>query len=283
MPVLEGTDMDPTTVSDTLIIATNNGKRPLKIRYDGREYHLPPGTPTTLPYLAMVIGFGNPALRNRPGGRKNAYRQQEVERLAAYWGTGTDAWYKPIDAPTPPLTSNPFEESKVEVHEYVDTTTGPARRWKNPLLPDVTVTTYDGKRIITVIDDPEGTMSFGEDEARAANAKSEVEALRESLESTRQQQAAMIDVLRKLNPDAAEEMQKALIVPVGSSPLLPTFDGTDDAGDGDSSTDPGADMNRAPASTSIVDAAMGKVVDDAGLSDAVEADPKPTRRARKPA
>lgn len=288
MPVLEGTDMDPTTVEDTLVIATNNGRKPLEISYDSRTYTLNPGVPTPLPYLAMVNAFGNPRLRDLPGeDRQKKLRALECERLSAKWGLlSGEAWYKdPEFDPTRPVTENPYEESKVIQAEYVDAEIAGRKLYRHPRLPDVTCMTYDNQRIITVIDDPEGTLAFG-DTASANMVKNEAEFLRNEVERHRQQLSGLIESIRKISPEAAEEALAAAAAPL-SPTALPVF-----------GPDAGHPSEQAKAPTGIVDQAMANLTADEvtaaidtsdiaadlpdGLTDAIDDDPKPTRGPRKP-
>ena len=293
MPVLEGTDMDPTTVEDTLVIATNNGREPIKLTYDSRTYTLNPGVPAPIPYLAMVNAFGNPRLRDLPGeDRQKKLRALECERLSAKWGLAMgEPWYHdPTYDPARPSTTNPYEESKVAVAQYVDAEIAGRKLYKHPRLPDVTCMTYDNKRLITVIDDPEGTLSFG-DTAESNMVKNEMEWLRNEVERHRQQQSGLIEAIRKISPDAADEAIAAASAPL-SPTALPVF-----------GPDAGHPSEQAKAPTGIVDQAMANLTADEvtaevadpaasessaapdlpdGLTDTIDDDPKPTRGPRKP-
>lgn len=285
MPVLEGTDMDPTTASDTLVICTNLSNRPYRLLYSGRHYELPPGEPRNIPYLAMCLWFGNPKLRNLPGNDPNKkLRQQECDRLAAKWGVGFDAWYVDPQYTEPgvvPMTSNDWDEVKLGSHEYALATIAGRQKYKNPRLPSIKCETFDGKRIITVIDDPTGELSFGDD-GSARERRSEAEWLRHQLEVTRQQTSALLDGLRKVNPDAAAEVEEKMAVPLTGGDMLPTFDTTEHP----SLVDAADPVAKKGAPTDLVKAAMANISTDGlgsdGMADTIESDPKPTRGAKRP-
>ena len=276
MPVLEGTDMDPSVHAHEMVILTNEGNTPIPLRYDGQRYVLQPNVPVPVPYLAMVCWLGNPSAvdRSRDDPSKR-YRSNEVARMSTKWGVGFDAWYHDPDLLSPgtrPRTSQMFNgevdnNGTVQVQEYTLEQILGREKYRNPRLPRIKVTTYDGQRIVTVIDDPEGAFinpSSGED------TKTQQDRVIAELESLRQSQHLMLSALRDINPEVAEQMAVNLATrpdtPTSDSgvPLWPVQAPTDHP-----STQPGK------SATPTEDALLGA---EAGLTDALEADPQPRAR-----
>jgi len=224
---LTGTDMDPSIEEHSLVIATNMSTRPLPpLLFHGRRYELKPGVPTNIPYLAMVLWFGNPKLRDlSPTDMDLRYRTNECDRLSAKWGMAPgEAWYaNPETDPTRP-SSKSFYEGMDPTAEYIDVILAGRLLYKHPNLPNVVCMTYDQQRIITVIDDPEGTLSYPAD---AFSSRSEVEELTLTVEKMRQQMLMLIEQIGTTNPDAALNLAQHVPPRVGmdANPnTLPTFD-----------------------------------------------------------
>lgn len=224
---LTGTDMDPSIEEHSLVIATNMSTRPLPpLLFHGRRYELKPGVPTNIPYLAMVLWFGNPKLRDlSPTDMDLRYRTNECDRLSAKWGMAPgEAWYSnPETDPTRP-SSKSFYEGMDPTAEYIDVILAGRLLYKHPNLPNVVCMTYDQQRIITVIDDPEGTLSYPAD---AFSSRSEVEELTLTVEKMRQQMLMLIEQIGTTNPDAALNLAQHVPPRVGmdANPnTLPTFD-----------------------------------------------------------
>lgn len=275
---IEGTDMDPTLHAHEMVIVENEGTQPIPLRYAGQRYVLQPGKPIPVPYLAMVLWFGNPAAvdmsRDDPSRR---HRTKECERMSCKWGVGFDAWYQDPDLLSPgtrPQTSQMFagevaNDRQVHVEDYTMEQILGRAVYRNPRLPRVKVTTYDGKRIVTVIDDPEGAFispGAGED------TKSTQDRLLAELETLRQTQHLALAALRDVNPEVAEKMAVQLAVrpdtPTSDSGV-PLWPSTSHPSEGDASTSP----STSPSSS--LDAVLG---DDSGLTNALEKEPTPRPR-----
>ena len=289
--LLEGTDMDPSTRAHELVIVRNYGRRALTLRYSGQTITVPCAIgggepePVAIPYLAMCLWFGNPLLRDLSDvDMDKRHRTRERERLAAKYGFGAmgEDWY--IDPTSDPdasrRTSRSFYEGMDPVAPYEPVTLNGRPMYRHPNLPAVTCHTFDNKRIITVLDDPEGNLTFPE-QTGSAN-RSEVEELRANYEALRGQLLAVVAAMGQTNPDAAREMAANMPPRITPEPAIPTFDGNVDA--------------LQTALADLTNAAGPAIADDAaatasplgaadGMSDAVAGDPVPTKRARvhKPA
>lgn len=292
--LIEGTDMDPSASEHLLVIATSHERRPLNLLFHGRKFRLMPEQPTNIPYLAMVLWFGNPSARDvSETDRDRMYRRAERERLSAKWGlNGGEQWYKfpdDYDDPTVPRTQALFDDPS---YDYVSALFAGRNAYRHPFLPNVECNTYDGKRIITIIDDPLGEIAFPD---AATSNRTEIEQLQHTVEALRQQMLMTLNELSRVNPDAAAALAHAVPPRIQPSTdnTIPTFDASQPAIHPSMQQQPDAvdlaqqalqqlthlnaqadgSVTLQPAPTQVPDLAA------LGLSDAVEADPVPTHRA----
>ena len=97
----------------------NRSPEPITWKYARQKYVLPPGTPTFVPYLAMVMYLGDPRAIDHPGrGAHEQFRRNEYARLRVLHGVYEDdtKWERvprveafPIDSdiPFPTVMADP--------------------------------------------------------------------------------------------------------------------------------------------------------------------------------
>lgn len=276
MPDLAGTVMDPTTYEHQMVLVTNEGDRPMKLLFHGNRYTLEPGRKTPIPYLAMVLWFGNPRTFDSSTDPERHFRAKERERLSSKWGLGFDKWFADPDDLAPgetPRTSTFHPALPEQPEEYVETQILGRRQFMHPRLPRVRVETYEGERIITILDDPFGEFSGGRDPA-SGDTKSMVEDLQRQLEINRQNQLLMLQALSAVNPEVADQMAANLATRpdvVTSETGLPVWP---------TATDTSATAD--PTPTASTPASRSSLGDESGLTDALESDPVPTKRVTRP-
>lgn len=117
---------------DSVVRLTNVGDKEFQGKYDGRTTTLEPGKTTMVTFAAMALWLGNPYSHNR--NPRNRQRLSELNRLRAKYGAYDN----------PEL----WEQNK----------------------PLIEVYDAEGNRIITVVDDPDGTFLPPDEEDRNATA-----------------------------------------------------------------------------------------------------------------
>lgn len=277
MPDLSGSVMDPTTYEHQMVLVTNEDARPLHLMFHGNRYKLEPNVTQPVPYLAMVLWFGNPRTFDSLENPDRNFRARERERLSSKWGVGFDRWYEDPTALAPGETprSSSFYAGMDPTSPYTEELILGRRQFMHPNLPRVRVETWDHKRLITVIDDPFGVHSGGRDPSEG-DTKGMVDDMMRQLEANRQQQLLMLQVIRDLNPDQAGKIEHLFT----GDPAKVTAEGlpvwNEDA--------PGIVLPDGTATITPTTAtpATNALGDDSGLTDAIASDPVPTKRVTRP-
>ena len=128
---------------------TNNGPKPFRAGHAGKTHELAPGETRFLPWHAVIRWVGDPFAVNIGSDSANHWRVREQDRLSTLYGTYSDPW----------VTDEPYEiidptgPAGMKALEYVQREDG---KYYHPHLPDLTVTSTDGKPLVTVLQDPEG-------------------------------------------------------------------------------------------------------------------------------
>lgn len=122
------------------VLCTNQGDDPVALMWNGKTYHLPPGRKVPVLFEAVVNHLGDPRsgtgvspflVGGVEGGEKGFIpdRESEIRRLRARYSNGI-GWLRSMD-----------DENRV---------------WG---APEIVVETYDGEKIWTVVEDPQGTKA----------------------------------------------------------------------------------------------------------------------------
>ena len=277
MPDLAGTVMDPSVNEHQMVIVTNEGPRPLRLLFHGQPYTLVPDVPQPIPYLAMVLWFGNPKTYDASDtDMERRYRTQERDRLASKWATGNDKWYADPELEPAPPESGSFYKGMDPTEPYVEREIMGRRQYMHPKLPRVKVETWDHQRIVTVIDDPFGIHSGGRDPGQA-DTKLVIEDLMRQLEVNRQNQLLMLQAIRDQNPAAADQAAANLAVRpdvVTSDTGLPVWPTTPEH--------PSLVLPDGSPADTVKAGSAAALGDDNGLTDSIQADPVPTKRVQRP-
>lgn len=279
MSILESTSMDPTLNAHTMVVVTNEGPRPLNLLYDGTRFTLKPNVPQPIPYLAMVLWFGNPLTVDLdPDDPAKKHRTNERRRIAAKWGTGFEPWYaSPEDHPDGPPTTKSFYEGLDPVEDYAVCQVLDRQVYKNPKLPKIRVETYDGQRVITLIDDPEGryTTPTADD-----TSKNQIEKLQQQLEVQRQNQALILQAIGNIDPGVRDQIAAQVAVAPPDALLsdsgVPVWP-ANPANHPSAATPDIPTVEKAATPAAAPEPTLG----NEGLTTAIEADPVPTKRAGK--
>jgi len=197
------------------------------MKWGGSQFILPPGgDPVTVPTAAVVRSVGNWEAVDSP--QKGNVRGKERDRLSTKYATYGASWY----SQSPAVTAAIQEEDKrsgerfaIEPTKDYDSvlTADNQRQFMHPNLPKIEVTDADtGARILTVVDDPDGTIGTGgeiltiEKDGRDA----EIGDLRAKMD-------AMMAKLAEMDPTAAAEVATA--ANLASRADLPALHDVDEA------------------------------------------------------
>lgn len=133
----------------TFVKVINKSDHLVPMEWNSRKYHIKPNAERLVPYFCMVHYCGDPRAFDVPGDMRRRFRSDEWQRLRTLYG----------------------------VYEHTSDLSLMAQ------IPTLEVFTPSGKRIPTVLDDPEGT-TVQDQAARVSdvdNARMEAQALREQL------------------------------------------------------------------------------------------------------
>lgn len=241
---------------DTDIVQVRNiGNDPIVFRYGGNVWPVNPGKTAAVPTPAVKRSVGDWTKSDDPDSNFLP-RTRERNRLATLYGLCGDPFYSDDETVTlsqqiEAADGNP--RAKVKDYSPVDAIDG-RRQFMHPSLPRVEVSTLEGERIITVLDDPDDTMAAGTafhkiNRDRGMALEDQVAAL--------QRQIDQLTTAQKINRDAA----------------IPSE--TDEDGDGgDGDTDSAGDTDGGVASDDAMDAFKSELGHDA-----MDPEPKPAKKA----
>lgn len=138
----------------------NDSPVAFKDQYASMPYQCPPGESIIIPFDALCLWFGDPRLQDRPA-LVQFDRRDEYERIKTRLG--------------------------IQVKEA----TGEQWAW-----PDVWFESLEGERVVTLIEDPEGSKQSFANVSRGN--LTDAEAVAQELEIVKKQQALLLEQLQKL-------------------------------------------------------------------------------------
>lgn len=178
----------------TPVEVRNTGDTRFAAMYASQRWVVEPGAKTLAPYHAACLWFGDPRAVNigdRDTRPELQFRTNEIDRLSVRYGLCGDPWY----ADDVDIDKETFAESandRYKPQRYKD--------GRHPNLPRCEVYDLDGTRLITVIDDPEGTGG-----QEPATSQAERDLTKASVAALQAQVLELQNRLLLLNPEAGAQ------------------------------------------------------------------------------
>jgi hypothetical protein len=241
--------MSPSTVYNV----TNHGTEPVVLRYGGADYPLPPGQARAVPEDAVKAAVGDWETRDT---ENDDQRGQQRKMINVKYGLFGGSWYSDNPILTVGLVGDTIDEPRENYTPAPDEIVDGRYKYMHPNLPRLSVYDFDGKRIFTVIDDPDGNLVSGEIKARV-DASSE-KALLAAIKQKDDQIDKLIAAMTAVSPEAA-----AILAAERNTPGVNLNPNPSDVGVGSSLLDDGAsDPTAKAASINIMDEELGLAAKD---------------------
>lgn len=158
-----------------MVWAENTGSKPFSQEYANTRFTINPGQRLLIPWDAMCLWLGHPDAVDIDAKRR--FRTEELERLHVKWGV--------------------YEQHQRALESWVDNNGHTQPR----MFPSLAVYRIeDNERIITVVDDPEGSHL-----TPALQSEREKAQLQDTMEAMRAQMAAMAAQLQEMQSQQAAQ------------------------------------------------------------------------------
>lgn len=251
----------PTTPQHGEVVRVqNNSPRTVTFTYAKGKYPVPAGTSAAVPVAAAKRSLGDWDARDNPDVNIMP-RTNEQNRLSTLYGLCGDPFYSDDPRETFAASEEVRGNGKavVPMEDYTPTSLIDGRKqYRHPRLPDVEVYDLSGRRVVTVLDDPDGTIGSGQLAREAARDESSM--LKDTIAALQAQQTQILSALANIDPHAAAELATSANDPArGDLPALHGDNDEDSAGVG------------AADAMSIMDDALG-IKAKAGAGDGDDAD-----------
>lgn len=155
-----------------LVNVTNVGDKPIEGSYGGNGYLIRPGETVAMEVECAKKDFGDYDARNRSKTEKRLrFREDQLNRIRGRYGVTPGA-----KVPISDENGNPsYDEKGVPKEILADLI------WKDR-LPKVEIHKWDGSRVVTVLEDPEGTNLPPGDDAEPDEKDAAIAAMRAEIE-----------------------------------------------------------------------------------------------------
>lgn len=209
---------------DTEIVEVRNaGSKPVVLAYGGRRYPVNPDQRAAVPVQAVKRSVGDWERRDDPDSNYLP-RTRERSRLATLYGLCGDAFYSDDPIVTASLAIEADGGNmRVKPADYDPVSAVDGRRvYMHPNLPRLEVFDLTGKRIITILDDPDGDFATGG--AYAKVQRDSEAATRDQIAALRAQVDALVNQLAVTDPEAARKIAVANDPELAAAAPAPTPD-----------------------------------------------------------
>lgn len=232
--------------STEVLQVINRGTDPFTIRYGGVNYHLAAdGAPRAVPLDAVKYTCGDWDAKDGPN---DAKRTEWRKILNIRYGLLGAPWYSDQPIFTVGLTNDTIPEPIEPYRPTPDELVEGRYAFMHPNLPRLEVRDFDGNRIYTLIDDPDGDLVNGRRQAQADNATTD--ALLRAIKDKDAQIDRLIRAMADTSPEAA-----AVLAAERNTANVPLTTSTDVL-DGPDRVHPEAPED-APDAMDIMDEALG--------------------------
>lgn len=206
--------------STEIVQVINRGNAEFTIRWGGVPYHLPPdGVPRAIPVDAVKATCGDWDAKDTD---HDAKRSEWRKMLNVRYGLLNAPWYSDQPIKTVGLTNDTIPEPIEDYTAAPEALVESRYQFMHPNLPRLEVRDFDGNRIYTVIDDPDGDLVNGRRQAIANDGSTS--ALIAAIKAKDEQIDRLIAAMAASSPEqaavlAAERNTPGVALSTPSDPL----------------------------------------------------------------
>lgn len=189
-------------MSNEIVQVINRGATTFRFSYGKAPYELhPDGVPRAVPVDALKLAIGDWDARDT---EHDKAREMQRKMVNTRFGLLGAPWYSEAPRETvglkhmvPPEPTEMYTPAPDELVEG-------RYAYMHPSLPRLEVRDFDGNRVYTLLDDPDGDLVNGRRRAKVETASEQ--ALLAALDAEKRKTDALISALTRLNPELANEL-----------------------------------------------------------------------------